>query len=70
MLLGVIFASMKAKTPKIKKKAKTDSGKNIRFSSRAHEIISNHVKMNGYKLSAFCEMAALQKIADEAISEL
>lgn len=41
-------------------------GKGIKFSDKGHAVLSKYCKINGYKLGAFCQIAALEKMKIES----
>ena len=45
-------------------------GKNIRFSDKAHKLLVNFCKKNGYNLGSFCEIAALDRVKTESTKNL
>jgi hypothetical protein len=49
---------------------KATKGKNIRFSDKAHKLITSFCKRNGYNLGSFCEIAAMDKIKVESTKNI
>lgn len=49
---------------------KKTNGKNIRFSEKSHKLLSNFCRKKGYMLGTFCEIAALDKMKNEATNNL
>lgn len=59
----MLLRIMKAK--EIKKDKQIVKGQNIRFSTDGHKILANFCKGKAYKLAAFCEIGALEKMRKE-----
>lgn len=51
-------------------KKKKDTGKNIRINSKSHKLLAVYCKKNGYALGTFCEIAAIDKMRKQVISNL
>jgi hypothetical protein len=51
----------------VKNKVK-DKGKNVRISTKSHELLMKFCVKKGYNLGAFCEIGALDKMKNEVIA--
>lgn len=54
---------------KVKSKKVEIADKNIRFSGKSHQLLSDFCRKKGYKLGSFCEIAALNKMSGEIGAE-
>lgn len=55
---------------KKEKVKKVTTGKNVRIDTKSYDLLVTYCKGKGYKLGAFCEIGALEKMKNEVNSSL
>lgn len=46
------------------------SGKNVRFDAKSYDLLKVYCKEKGYRLGAFCEIGALEKMKSEVLKSV